>query len=361
MMSPTPLSARNDPRASLSDEDLAQAATHGFPVVASATRRSDRMGLLAGAAIALTLGAVTFLSLSRTPAPAAEPVHEAAEIATPAPVAAVPAIPAPTPTASPPPALTSAQQAALAKAGAGAGLPDHQASPVMVYDAPSDVLPPPAAKPATPGPASPAAPLAENDAFASRIAGGGVETASASRLANPASTLTQGTLIPAILETAIDSDLPGFVRAVVTQDIRSFDGSQVVVPRSSRLIGQYKSGLAAGQTRAYVMWSRLIRPDGVSVALGSPAVEFSGRSGLSGEVNGHFFKRFGAAAILSVLGGAGALVGSGTSVVIGSSGQSAASVAAQRDAQIPPTVRIRVGTPIRVFIARDLDFSTVEP
>jgi type IV secretory pathway VirB10-like protein len=48
------------------------------------------------------------------------------------------------------------------------------------------------------------------------------------------------------------------VRAVVTQDIRSFDGSQVVVPRSSRLIGQYKSGLAAGQTRAYVMWSRLI-------------------------------------------------------------------------------------------------------
>ncbi|WP_068090354.1 TrbI/VirB10 family protein [Novosphingobium rosa] len=359
MMSPTPLSARNDPRASLLDEDLAQAATHGFPVVASATRRSDRMGLLAGAAIALTLGMVTFLSLSRTPAPAAEPLHEAAEIAAPAPAATLPATPAPTPVAPAPPALTPAQQAALARAGSL--VPDHQASPVMVYDAPGDSLPAPTAKPATPGTTPPAAPLAENDAFASRIAGGGVETASASRLANPASTLTQGTLIPAILETAIDSDLPGFVRAVVTQDIRSFDGSQVVVPRSSRLIGQYKSGLAAGQTRAYVMWSRLIRPDGVSVALGSPAVEFSGRSGLSGEVNGHFFKRFGAAAILSVLGGAGALVGSGTSVVIGSSGQSAASVAAQRDAQIPPTVRIRVGTPIRVFIARDLDFSTVEP
>lgn len=61
-MSSQPLSARNDPRASLSDEDLAEASTNSFPVVASATRRSDRMGLLAGAAIALTLGAVTFLS-----------------------------------------------------------------------------------------------------------------------------------------------------------------------------------------------------------------------------------------------------------------------------------------------------------
>ncbi|WP_343616801.1 TrbI/VirB10 family protein [Novosphingobium sp.] len=360
-MSSQPLSARNDPRASLSDEDLAEASTNSFPVVASATRRSDRMGLLAGAAIALTLGAVTFLSLGR--APAAEPVRADDEVAStpalsPTPTAVVNAIPA-SASMTPPPALTPAQQAALAKAGVVA--PDHLASPVMVYDAPMDVIPAVATKPTAPGAAPAAGPLAENDAFASRIAGGGVETASASRLANPAFTLTQGTLIPAILETAIDSDLPGFVRAVVTQDIRSFDGSQVVVPRSSRLIGQYKSGLAVGQTRAYVMWSRLIRPDGVSVALGSPAVEFSGRSGLSGEVNGHFFKRFGSAAILSVLGGAGALVGSGTSVVIGSSGQSAASVAAQRDAQIPPTVRIRVGTPIRVFIARDLDFSTVEP
>ena len=90
--------------------------------------------------------------------------------------------------------------------------------------------------------------------------------------------MTQGTLIPAVLETAIDTDLPGYVRAVVSRDVRSFDGSKVLIPRSSRLIGQYKSGLADGQTRAYVIWSRLIRPDGVSVALGSPAVDFSGRS-----------------------------------------------------------------------------------
>jgi type IV secretion system protein VirB10 len=118
-MSSQPLSARNDPRASLSDEDLAEASTNSFPVVASATRRSDRMGLLAGAAIALTLGAVTFLSLGR--APAAEPVRADDEVAStpalsPTPTAVVTAIPA-SASMTPPPALTPAQQAALAKAG----------------------------------------------------------------------------------------------------------------------------------------------------------------------------------------------------------------------------------------------------
>jgi type IV secretion system protein VirB10 len=188
-----------------------------------------------------------------------------------------------------------------------------------------------------------------------------VETASASRLVDPTNTVTQGTLIPAILETAIDSDLPGFVRAVVSQDVRSFDGKRVLIPRSSRLIGQYKSGLAAGQTRAYVIWTRLIRPDGASVPLASPAVEFSGRSGLSGEVENHFFQRFGAASLLSVIGGLGALASSGAGLLIASSGQSAAAVAAQRDSQIPPTIRIAQGQPVRVFTARDLDFSQVAP
>jgi type IV secretion system protein VirB10 len=119
-------------------------------------------------------------------------------------------------------------------------------------------------------PAGPAQSLTENEAFGARVGNAGVDTASATRIADLTNTVTQGTLIPAILETAIDSDLPGYVRAVVSQDVKSFDGRRVLIPRSSRLIGQYKSGLAAGQTRAYVMWTRLIRPDGVSVALASP-------------------------------------------------------------------------------------------
>jgi type IV secretion system protein VirB10 len=208
-----------------------------------------------------------------------------------------------------------------------------------------------------PGAAGSQQALSENEAFGARVGGGGVDVASASRMADPANTVTQGTLIPAILETAIDSDLPGYVRAVVSQDVRSFDGSRVLIPRSTRLIGQYKSGLSAGQTRAYVMWTRLIRPDGASVALASPAIDFAGRTGLTGQVNSHFMKRFGSAMLMSVVGGLGTLAG-GTSVTL-SSGQSAASVAAQRDSTIPPTIRVPQGQPIRVFTARDLDFSTV--
>ncbi len=131
--------------------------------------------------------------------------------------------------------------------------------------------------------------------------------------------------------------------------------ARCLIPRSSRLIGQYKSGLADGQTRAYVIWSRLIRPDGVSVALGSPAVDFSGRSGLGGKVDSHFLQRFGSAALLSVIGGLSAI---GNASVVVSGGQSAASVAAQSDTKIAPTVRVPQGQPIRVFTARDLDFST---
>src|SRR3712207_2361254 len=141
---------------------------------------------------------------------------------------------------------------------------------------------------------------------------------------------------------------------------RSFDGSSVLVPRGSRVIGQYRGGLAVGQTRAYVMWTRLLRPDGVSVQLGSPATDDLGRAGLTGDVDTHFFKRFGSAVLMSVVGASGALAGGTTSVIIGAGTQDAASVALQRDVNISPTVKVAQGEPIRIFTARDLDFSGVQ-
>jgi type IV secretion system protein VirB10 len=179
----------------------------------------------------------------------------------------------------------------------------------------------------------------------------------ATRLAEPATTVVQGTLIPAVLETAIDTDVPGYARAVVSQDVRSFDGSRVLIPRSSRLVGEYKGVTQAGQRRAFLMWTRLIRPDGVSIALGSPAADFSGQAGIGGQVNSHFLSRFGSSILLSILGGAGSLFTGGTSAVVVSGGQSAASVAAQHDGNRPPTIKVQQGQPIRVFTARDLIFS----
>jgi type IV secretion system protein VirB10 len=171
--------------------------------------------------------------------------------------------------------------------------------------------------------------------------------------------IAQGTLIPAVLETALNSDLPGFARAIVSRDVHSFDGSRTLVPRGSRLIGQYKSGLATGQSRAYIIWTRLLRPDGVSVQLGSPVMDERGEVGLPGDVNRHFWQRFGSSILLSVVAGATSAFSDGSStVVVGTSGaQSAASTALETDAKIPPTIRVPLGTPIQVFAARDLDFS----
>jgi type IV secretion system protein VirB10 len=228
------------------------------------------------------------------------------------------------------------------------------ASPALVFDASELPLPPAALAVANEAIQAQQTGNGAND-FASRVGGVGGAPAMARSDVNPKTTVTQGTMIPAVLETAINTDVPGYVRAVVSQDVRSFDGTRVLVPRSSRLIGQYQSGLQAGQKRAYVIWTRLIRPDGVSVALASPGTGFDGSGGLPGKVDTHFFQRFGSAMLLSVIGGLAAASSSGASVVLGG-GQTAASTALQQNGEIGPTIRVRMGTPIRVFTARDLDF-----
>ena len=245
--------------------------------------------------------------------------------------------------------LAAPPQSAIATAPAG----NRYATPTVVFDASGA---PRAFVPAAPGAAAGSG--NSNDDFATRLGTTGGGKAVADAAFDPKTTVTQGTLIPAVLETAIDTDVPGFVRAVVSTDVRSFDGSRVLIPRSSRLIGQYKGGLAAGQKRAYVIWTRLIRPDGVSVNIASPAIAFGGETGLDGKVSSHFFERFGSAMLLSIVGGLSA-IGSNASVILGGGGQSAAAAAVGQSGQISPTVRVRQGQPIRVFTAKDLDFSKV--
>ena len=208
--------------------------------------------------------------------------------------------------------------------------------------------------------------LSGNERFAARIGGQDVEVSQAQRLTDLDRLVPQGAIIGAVLETALDSDLPGFARAIVSRDVLSFDGSAVLVPAGSRVIGQYNSGVAQGASRIFIVWSRLIRPDGVSIALGSPAVDDLGRGGLAGKVNRHFLQRFGGAILLSVLTGginaASAAVSRGSTVVVTSASE-ATSLASQasRGTDIPPTIKTKQGANVRIFVARDLDFSAVGP
>lgn len=179
-------------------------------------------------------------------------------------------------------------------------------------------------------------------------------------LANRSTTVVQGSLIPAVLETPLDSSRPGFSRAVVSRDVRSFDGSRVLIPRGSRLIGEYRSEASQGQKRAFITWTRLIRPDGATIALSSPSGDPLGRGGIKAKVNSHFFARFGEAILQSVLDiGVNAAASATNSPVVILPGGTGSSTASTRP-NIPPTLKVAQGTSISVFVARDLDFSSVE-
>ncbi len=358
-----------DPRDEESAEVIDLASRNGFSPVAERKSKTEGLGLAAGVAIVGLLGAVSFWAMNasqqneqaQTVGSTAQPAQAAAPVVQPTPQTAPP--PAPVvqrPDPAPAPILANAPGAALGPAV------NPYASPTMIYDASRAAQSAAAQQAATTGSAgastagsgvSGAAGTAA--AFASRVGGVGGATAQAVAMTNPTTTVTKGTMIPAVLETAINTDVPGYVRAVVSQDVRSFDGTRVLIPRSSRLIGQYQSGVQQGQKRAYVIWTDLIRPDGATIQISSPAVGFDGTTGLAGDVDTHFFSRFGSAMLLSVVGGLGAIASGGASVVIGGAGQSAASTALQQDGQRSPTIRVRMGEPIRVFTARNLDFSTV--
>ena len=178
-------------------------------------------------------------------------------------------------------------------------------------------------------------------------------------LANRSTTVVQGSLIPAVLETPLDSSRPGFSRAVVSRDVRSFDGSRVLIPRGSRLIGEYRSEATQGQKRAFITWTRLIRPDGATISLNSPSGDPLGRGGIKAKVNSHFFSRFGEAILQSVLDiGVNAAASATNSPVVILPGGTGAQ--RPQPSNIAPTLKVAQGTSISVFVARDLDFSGVE-
>ncbi|MEY2926074.1 MAG: hypothetical protein RL367_551 [Pseudomonadota bacterium] len=207
------------------------------------------------------------------------------------------------------------------------------------------------------------APAGDGDRAEGAAGGALALRARASVMQHRATTVQQGTLIAAVLETAFDSTRAGLARALVTRDVYGFDGSRLLIPRGSRLIGEYKGDLTPGQNRALIVWTRLVRPDGAMIALGSPSADPLGRIGVKGKVNSHFFTRFGGALLQSSLdiGVALATQRSNSAVVVALPGLAQSAAAPLTSAsQAAPTLKVRQGTTISVFVARDLDFTAVE-
>jgi len=191
--------------------------------------------------------------------------------------------------------------------------------------------------------------------------------ARATVLHHKANIVLQGALIPAVLETPIDSGQAGQVRAITSTDTRGFDGSRVLIPKGSRLVGEYRAETLAGQNRVLVTWTSLSRPDGVWIRLASPAADPKGEPGISGTVNNHMLARISNAVLQSAFTAgvdlASLSAGNGSVIVQGST-QAVGGAAGQ--ALIPtgdarPTIKVKQGTDITVFVARNLDFSGAIP
>jgi type IV secretory pathway VirB10-like protein len=320
-------------------------------------RPGSSWGMGAAVVGACVLGVITFMSLSS----ARQRPQQVAQAAPP------PAPPRPAPVVVAPPPPIVIQAAAPIVTPQVAPAPDTHA-PTMVVDfsqAPAvGAGTTPLVAGGAPGTAAAEDKLSPDERFSAKVSGSNVDVAHASRLHDLSHTAPQGTVIPAILETAVNSDLPGFVRAVVSRDVRGFDGTTVLIPRGSKLVGQYRSGVALSQTRAFVVWGRVLTPDGVSIDIGSPGTDQLGRGGLEGETDTHFFERFGSAILLSVMSaGLNALSDSAsnnnTAIIIGSTQQAnqVAAIALQKQIDIPVTIKVPQGTPLQVFVTRDLDFA----
>jgi type IV secretion system protein VirB10 len=147
-------------------------------------------------------------------------------------------------------------------------------------------------------------------------------------------------------------------------DVFSTDGTVVLLERGTKLIGETRGTVQRGAARVFVLWSEARTPTGVAVRLASPGTDALGRAGVSGDVDRHFFERFGAAILISMIDGAvqGAMrsAGDGGAVIYNPSGSREILTEVLRSTvDVPPTVRVAHGERIQVLVARDLDFRSV--
>jgi type IV secretion system protein VirB10 len=177
--------------------------------------------------------------------------------------------------------------------------------------------------------------------------------------------LPKGSFIDCTLETAIDSTLPGMTTCITATDTFGADGKVVLLERGTKLVGETRGEVQQGQARVFVLWTEARTPSGVVVPLDSPGTDELGRAGLPGEVQHHFWQRFGAAMLVSLVDGAvqagvqASTRSNGTIVYTPSASQDVLTEVLKDTISIPPTVVKQNGDRIEVLVARDLDFRPV--
>lgn len=186
------------------------------------------------------------------------------------------------------------------------------------------------------------------------------------RLSKPASPyqVLAGTVISASLMTGLNSDLPGFVIAQVTEPVYdTVTGRHLLIPQGTRLLGKYDARVSFGQDRALLVWQRLIRPDGSSIVIDNlPGTDAGGYAGLVDEVNYHEWRLLKGIALATLLNVGTALSANDSdsdlvNALRQASGQTvnrAGQSIVERQLNVQPTLTIRPGWPLRVIVHKDL-------
>ncbi len=207
-----------------------------------------------------------------------------------------------------------------------------------------------------------AARLNEDEAFV-RAGARPATVTRAEVIVNPGNTVVQGTMIQAVTETALDSTLPGAIRAIVSEDVHSFDGTRVLIPRGARLVGRYRSDVALAQSRVMVAWDRIILPDNQTVEISAFGGDELGRTGTTGFVDTRFAQRFGSAALISLIGAlpaaaAGQIEDEAAADIandVGTDLRDSTQSVMQDYLAIRPVIHVDQGTRITVMVDRDLE------
>ncbi|QBR04252.1 type IV secretion system protein VirB10 [Paraburkholderia pallida] len=182
--------------------------------------------------------------------------------------------------------------------------------------------------------------------------------------------LIAGTTIPCVQGAEIVTDYPGMTTCHVAKDVYSANGKVLLIERGSEVVGEQRQALMQGQARIFVIWTRLTTPDSVMVQLDSPAADALGGSGLPAYVDNHFWTRFGGAMMVSLISDAGRALstiaansGSGSNGIqfnnTTNAGGEVAAEALRNTINVPPTAYSKYGAMTTIFVARDVDFSSV--
>jgi type IV secretion system protein VirB10 len=179
--------------------------------------------------------------------------------------------------------------------------------------------------------------------------------------------LAKGSFLNCALQTRLDTTVPGMTSCVITRNVYSDNGKVLLVERGSTVSGEYKSNIKQGQARIFVLWNRIKTINGVVINLDSPGTDSLGGAGVTGYVDNHFFERFGAALMLSLVDDIAATLaqngaGNETNINLDSSGSTANGAIEEvlkNTINIQPTLYKNQGEVVGIYIARDLDFSSV--